>query len=66
MKQALVIYWNNLKDGYRSGEVKISDEYFLIIVLFITLFSFGKVNTYLKEKNIQEQKQEIDELRRMK
>lgn len=66
MKQALVIYWNNFKEEYKRGEIKISDEFFLIIVLFITLFSFGKVNTYLKEKNIQEQNQEIDELRRMK
>lgn len=64
MKQALIIYWNNLKETYRRKELKIDDEYFLIIVLFITLFSFGKLNTYLKESRIQEQKQEIETLRR--
>lgn len=64
MKQALIIYWNNLKETYRRKELKIDDEYFLIIVLFITLFSFSKLNTYLKESRIQEQKQEIETLRR--
>jgi hypothetical protein len=64
MKNALKDYWQNVKEEYRKGELKISDEYFLIIVLFITLFSFGKLNTYLKESRIQEQKQEIETLRR--
>lgn len=63
-KEQLYIWWGNVKDTYQRNELKIDENYICIFILLLAVLSFNHITTYYTTKNIQQQIQELEELRR--
>ena len=62
--QQLKLYWENVKDTYHRNELRIDENYICIVILLLAVLSFNRITTYYPNQIIQQQNQEIEELRR--